>query len=479
MVSRLMLFIFLAVIFSCQKDEIFPLLGDQVEGPTDVSKDASEKYFFILNSDYSRKFNQGSLLVVDKDGDKKATLPLPRLGRFMSVSKNWLITGFDRQELKNNPSLYLVNISSPEKPALAHSFQMSCIPIQTVIHSSEKYFFTSCLGGEIYYGEINESDPIKSNLKLVRKYSGGNYNYRCLYLDETRNLLLGFVTKLGDQTFSDEFFDDKESYTKGKKVSDESNEVPDKYESDLKRVNYYLPIQKRFQFFVYDVEKESGKNFPEETSENNLNQEMRWLYYDLNNFDETPDNGLETLDSVLNKTKKTYRTNFWEAKKDPSNQNVFYLSQRGTDLSTHTNQIVKVTITGDLKINSETNAVPKTSDVMSFERVYGFKDAGNVEKQYPGDFEVISFQGETLLVVNHFKDLAYFQRNKVGFGLAATILGKPYWYKEMMETDAYKSYYQISVMSDGTGMSGLYYGAGASLFKVSREDGLKILKIIQ
>ena len=49
----------------------------------------------------------------------------------------------------------------------------------------------------------------------------------------------------------------------------------------------------------------------------------------------------------------------------------------------------------------------------------------------------------------------------------------------MMETDAYKSYYQISVMSDGTGMSGLYYGAGASLFKVSREDGLKILKIIQ
>src|SRR5690606_982735 len=117
-----------------------------------------------------------------------------------------------------------------------------------------------------------------------------------------------------------------------------------------------------YQFFVYDIaaerdhpedcelSKDEDCVFPRRTiSDPVVKRELRWLYFQVRNFDGSPD-----LPNVA-ETMRYYRTNFWDAVPDPDDASSFYLSHRGPPIdkinkgSPYANHVVKATIVGDLR----------------------------------------------------------------------------------------------------------------------------------
>jgi hypothetical protein len=206
-------------------------------------------------------------------------------------------------------------------------------------------------------------------------------------------------------------------------------------------------------------------------------KELRWIYFKLDNFDGTPDQS----EHFNNNQYKYYRTNFYEAKPDPEDTNSFYLSQRGApNDSQYSNQIIKVTYTGDIKAGEN---VPKTGDVLKFTRVYGFKGIQSNKYSYPGDFDVVAINGQKTVVVNHFRDLSTWSRNDTFFAVSAQLLDNPTWFSEITGQLSPKSdirtYYQVAVNSKGRAISPSFYGNSVVLFDVNPGVNIQIKEILR
>jgi hypothetical protein len=460
--------------FGCKKGEKFPQLGERVASPIDVAVDTSEQYFYALNSDFPRDYNQGSLLVVTSEGEKVGVVPIPRLGRSLTVAGNSLIVTISASE-DNAPQILLFDITDPKAPVLAKTFVPSeCNPINALAKASYSYWVVSCSNGSIFAGDL-ASPLANSTLNHVRSYPGAR---RALHIDTGRNLLLAFPTDLGDQTWGDAQMEDTKSYfdvalklpnqaivTEGT-LTEASNQIPDAYE----RTAYERSNKSQrglYQFAVYNLETGHNENWTTMEPAKAI-LELHWIYFDLSNFDGTPDLP-QTADSLKS---HYYRTNFWEAKPDPTDADVFYISHRGTNDplfggSKHSNSIIKVRITGDL-----TSSSLVTSDTLSFERIYGFKgELDPSSRHYPGDFELATVQGKPLLVVNHFKDLVNWPRQHF-FSLAAKVIGENHWFAENTSTSSLKSYYQIALTSSGRAMAANFYGDSLILLDVTPGVGI-------
>ncbi len=456
---RFVMFLTLALsgmLAHCKKDEQFPPLGDKIVSPTDVAIDTSQQYFYALNSDYPRDYNQGSLTVLNLEGQKITTIPLPRLGRSLTVAGQTLIVTISNSG-ESAQKILLFDISTPQAPTLEKSFEPSdCNPLNAVAKTNYSYWVVACSNGNILAGDL--ASPLSlSTLSRVRTYPGPR---RALHIDTSRNVLIAFPTDLGDQTWGDGQLIDSESYSEqdGTKT-DAANEIPDIWErTRAERSN--KARRGIYQFAVYDLKEGHDSGWSAKDSKESL-ADLHWIYFNLTNTDGSLDLP-QTSDNVGN---RYYRTNFWEAKADPSNANAFYLSQRGsTDAlhggSQHANSVIRVRITGDIKAKSFL-----TSDVLSFERVYGFKSEIASGRQYPGDFEIITVQGKQMLVVNHFRDLATWPGQGY-FSLASKILGDNSWYSELISSSSNKTYYQIAVSSSGRGLAANFYGNSLILLDV-------------
>ena len=86
---------------SCKRDEVFPDLNDQVASPVDVAVSDSGKHFYIINADFDRTYNKGSIMVIDEDGKKIKTVEIPRMARIVSVAGNAMVVTFDRRDDDN------------------------------------------------------------------------------------------------------------------------------------------------------------------------------------------------------------------------------------------------------------------------------------------------------------------------------------------------------------------------------------------
>jgi hypothetical protein len=447
----------------CKKNEKFPALGDKIVSPIDVAVDVSEQYFYALNSDYPRDYNQGSLVVLDLEGKKIQTIPLPRLGRSLTVAGNTLIitvsnTGDSPQQI------LLFDISTPQSPSLAKTFEPSdCNPINAAAKANYSYWVVSCSNGKILAGEL--ASPISnSTLNLVRNYPGAR---RALHIDPSRNLLIALPTDMGEQSWGDSQLSDSETYSEETGTKTEvANEIPDAWEKTRsERTN--KARRGIYQFAVYDLKEAHDNGWPAKEFKDSL-ADLRWIYFNLSNLDGTPD----MPQTTENATKRYYRTNFWEAKADPEDSDVFYVSQRGsTDAlrggSQHANSVIRVRITGDLKSTGLT-----TNNVLSFERIYGFK--GELEsggRQYPGDFELATIQGKKVLMVNHFRDLVNWPGQGY-FSIAAKVVGENQWFSEISSTSSGKSYYQIALTSSGRGLAANFYGNSLILLDVAPGVGI-------
>jgi hypothetical protein len=473
----------------CARDEKFPSIGLNVASPSDVAVSASGSHFYALNADFDRTYNQGSLLVMDRDGNKLSAVPLPRMGRSLTVAGNDIIANFDFQDDEDGkPQVVLLDATDPANPVVARRFDLGCSPINAVARAGYPYFFVVCDGGRLYVGEF-KTPRADSTLKRVRSYGTDR---RALYLDTQRGLLLGFVTDMDEQRLTDAGYEDSRSYdADANEIPDAGpNEVPDEYENSRRALSARAS-RETFQYFVYDIdrEKENAPNcdasagatacsFPaRDNSDPIVRQELRWIYYKLFNFDGTPD-----PNSFHDKpTYKYYRTNFWSAEPDPSDPNVFYLSHRGPprkDGSPHANQIVRATFVGDLRVAED--KVPATADALSFERVYGFNGSESSKFHFPGDFEVRDIAGQKLLLVNHFRDLSNWKRGDVYFSLAAKIIDENVWLAETANNkDPLTSWYQTALAPDGRAVAGSFYGNAVMLLEVTPGVGIKELKRIQ
>ncbi len=492
MLRRFVIPLLLLPMLSCRTDEKFPALADKVASPVDIAVNDSGEYFYLLNSDFDRTYNQGSLLVLDADGNKAKAVPLTRLGRNLTAAGNDLLITMDAQDDgKTGPQVLLYDISTPTSPELKATLPLTCSPANAVLRSNYNYFAVACFDGSIWIGTL-ASDRTASTLKKVRQWGGTR---RALYLDTTRNLLLGFPSISGRPEIADREFIDITRYNstaaevKGDAGEQVANEIPDAMEQN-KRAQSNRSQREAYQFFVYDIAKEKEQApdcttsdtetcaFPyRDKSSAIAEKELRWIYFKLDNFDGTPDQSDHFNDNQY----KYYRTNFYEAKPDPEDTNSFYLSQRGVpNDSQYANQIIKVTYTGDLR-PSET--APKTGDVLQFARVYGFKGAQASKNSYPGDFDILSINGQKTVVVNHFRDLITWSRNDTFYSVSAQLLDNPNWFSELTGQLSPKSdvrtYYQVAVNSKGRAMSPSFYGNSVVVFDINPGVNIEIKKILK
>ena len=461
--------------FSCKKSEKFPILGDRVVSPIDVATDVSGTYFYALNSDYPRDYNAGSLLILTNEGQKAGVVPLPRLGRSLTVAGNTLIITFSNSG-EAAAQVMLFDITAPNSPVLAKTFEPAdCNPINALAKTAYSYWVVACSNGKLFAGDLS-ADLTGSTLNHVRDYPGSR---RALHIDTSRNLLLAFATDMGFQSWGDQESEDSKTYNdteddgiENGTVTDAPNEIPDKLER-LRSDRANKSARGIYQFAVYDLKAAHDNGWQHKEFKDSLN-ELRWTYFNLANFDGTPD----VAQTVANINTRYYRTNFWDAKADPEDGDVFYISHRGTadaqfGGSLHANSIIKVRVLGD-----PTNMSLTTADVLSFERIYGFKgelDPGG--RQYPGDFEIATVQGRPLLMVNHFRDLKNWPSQPY-FSIATKVIGENHWFDEISSTSSTKSYYQIALTPSGRAMATNFYGNALILLDVSPGVGITELATV-
>jgi hypothetical protein len=454
----------------CKRQETFPEIGEKVASPIDVATSTDGKHFFVLNADFDRTYNTGSILTLDEEGNKVAAVKVPRLGRSMTIAGNDMLLTFDRPDDNETigGQVWLMDISDPADIKFVKSWMLTAsadtTPINAAMREGYPYFAVSTLDGRIYAGEL-KSDREKSTLNLVRNLQTRR---RALYIDPLRNLLFAFVTDMGsqDDDVTDQTLPDEITVSDTDERTSEPNEIPDNFE-DTRRARNNTARHELYQMLVYDFESEAAEGFPERTKKEALKRnEFRWVYFTTSNYDGTPDDpGL-----AFSTTSKEYRTNFWEALPDPQDVNSFYLSQRGIGANTHANHIVKASIVGDLVGDGET--VPKTADVMTFERVYGFAGELDTNLHYPGDFDIKMVGGRPLLAVNHFRDLVYWRRSEVRFSIATKVLGEHNWFDELTSTNALDSYYQVALNPSGKALTCSFYGHAVILLDITPGAGI-------
>jgi hypothetical protein len=451
-----------SLVVACKKQEKFPELGNRVANPVDVGVDSSERYFYALNSDYPREFNQGSLLVIDTSGTKVNAIALPRLGRSLTVAGNALIVTLSKSE-ESPAKILLFDISSPEAPKLAKSFEPTeCNPLNAIARANYGYWALSCSNGPIFAGDL--ASPLEnSTLHKIRNF---RMSRRALHLDTGRNLLLAFPTDIGEQEFSDLQADDSKSVDDNDAETNEPNEIPDQYErSRFERAK--KARNEIHQLAVVNLSEAASSGWPEKDQTQSI-QDLRWVYFNLAEKDGT----LDLPATATNQNTKYYRTNFWEAKPDLTDPDTLYLSHRGTldktrSASPHANNIIRVKITGDL-----TDKTAKTKDVLTFERIYGFKaELEKSDRHFVGDFELASIQSKTVLLINHFRDLVNWPGQGY-FSLATKVVGDNSWFSESSTSFSGKSYYQVALTSSGRGLAANFYGNSLILLDVTPGVGI-------
>ena len=487
----------LTISLSCKREETFPSIGDKIASPIDVQASESGEYFYILNADFDRTYNMGSILIVDKDGNKIKTVEVPRLGRSLVVTDKDMIVTTDFPDDKGKAQVLLFDLTDPKEPALKQKFNLDCSPINIALRKNYDYFFVTCGDGNLHMGKL-EAARENSWMKHIRRFDATR---RALYIDPKRELLFAFTTDIGSQGTADRLAADIATYDEiPAEVKNEAGEsVPDDIPDDMQSTKREVAASAGkgiYQFTVYDIkaEKENAPGCTVTETENCkfplrtgidplLKKETRWIYFHLNNFDGTPDSI-----SALDPNFKNYRTNFYEVKPDPFDPDTFYLSHRGVPAkSEFANQIVKVQFVGDIRPSAE-GKVPLTGDVLTFERISGFKGEGlngleTTKLHYPGDFELTEIDGQQVLVVNHFKDLASeaWNRNEVYFSITAKTLEENSWFTELPGSikTPLKTFYQIAINNSGRALSCSFYGNAVMLLEVTPGVGIREIKRIE
>ena len=417
--------ILLAVLVtSCASEEKFPSLGQRLASPVDVAVSAAGDYFYVLNADYDRTYNRGSILVLDAEGNKLSAVSVPRMARNLSVAGDKLLVTFDRNTTADAATVQLYSLVEPSNPSLLKSWQIDCMPLGAVMRSGFSYFFVSCARGELFLGNHNNL-----SLKHVRTY---RHPRRALHLDPQRGLLFAFTAAVNRQRVNATTLTDRFTYTEAGEEIAKPDGIPDAWA----KIKDTQLLYHAFQYAVYDIfaARDVQPQFPHR--EDDLDAEMHWVHYPR---------WQETRES----DSKTYHTNFYDAHPDPDDKDSFYLSQRGA-LDAAVNNIVRATIDDNHQLQF---------------RVVHSADADD-ELNFPGDIEIKKINDSKMLLVNSFRDFVNWPHEQVFFGITARALTHPNWQQSCHSQLRDESYYRFAVNQHGTVMVSSFYGNRVYVFQL-------------
>jgi hypothetical protein len=475
----------MSLFWACKTEEKLPKLGDQIAGPVDVATSPSGSYFYVLNSDYERRYNEGSIMVLDPETEtptKVNTVFIPRLGRSLDVAQNLLLVTYDAEGEEVLRRIDLWDLQNETNPTLVTSWNIECSPVNGVLAPSQPYFVVSCLSGDIYMGRLDRNNLAASTLDRVRSYG---YAHRALYFYESGSdtYLLGFPTDLDIPNIDDYAAVDKQTYDLASdSMKDGADEVPDQLQDTpqaRRRPNNGYP----YQMFVYNITAEEAASAADPNigsarfrylepgtyaKPTQVNKELRFVYYTLRELDGTPASGEGTIDIDT----RIYRSNFWMAKRASSDPaEVFYLSQRGNSYGSTSNNVLRV----EINPASLTAADAKFSDIFKVQRVYGFANDRDSTGRYPGAFAVTEIEGQPMLLVNHFRDLINF-RDAPFYSITRKFLNPPYSLEQASSYDSTAfeaSFYQLAVSKTGKLLTCSFYGQSLYLFDVSPRTSMR------
>ena len=413
------------LVTNCAHEENFPALGQRLASPVDVAVSVAGDYFYVLNADYDRTYNRGSILVLDAEGNKLNAVAVPRMARNLSVAGDKLLVTFDRNTTVDDATVQLYSLAQPSKPSLLKSWKIDCMPLSVVMRSEFSYFFVSCAQGELFLG-----DHANLSLKHVRTY---RHPRRALHLDSQRGLLFAFVGAVNRQLLSAMTLTDRFTYTEEGEEIDKPDGIPDAWA----KIKDSQPIFRSFQYAVYDIfaARDASPQFPHR-EDDDLDAEMHLVHYPR--WQET-----RASDS------KTYHTNFYDAHPDPEDKDSFYLSQRGRSDSA-ANNIVKATIDDNHQLQFEVVHSADADDELNF----------------PGDIEVKKINDNKMLLVNSFRGFVNWPREQVFFGVTARTLTQPSWQQSCNSQLRDESYYRFAVNQHGTVMVTSFYGNRVYIFQL-------------
>lgn len=470
---------------ACKTEEKLPKLGEQIAGPVDVATSPSGSYFYALNSDYERRYNEGSIMVIDPETEtptKVTTIPIPRLGRSLDVAQNLLLVTFDAEGDETFRRIDLWDLQNETNPTLVTSWSIECSPVNGVIAPSQPYFTVSCLNGDLFMGRLDKGNLAASTLDRVRSYG---YAHRALYFYEggANTYLLGFPSDLDIPNIDDYPALDKAGYDLASdSMKEGANEVPDVLE-DTPQARRRPGNGYPYQMFIYNVTSEEAASPADpnigtarfrylETGTfakpNQVNKEMRFIHYTLRDTDGTPASGEGTVDIDT----RIYRTNFWMAKRAPNDAaEVFYLSQRGNSYGSTSNNVLRM----EINPAALTATTLKFSDMFKVQRVYGFTNDRDSVARYPGAFAVTEIDGQPMLLVNHFRDLINF-RDAPFYSITRKFLNPPYSLEQASSYDSTAfdaSFYQLAVSKTGKLLTCSFYGRSLYLFDVRPRTSMR------
>ncbi|RZA24446.1 MAG: hypothetical protein EOP10_09880 [Proteobacteria bacterium] len=476
---------------SCKTEEKLPDLADKLAGAVDVVTAPSGNYIYALNSDYERRYDKGSILIINPDApegsQKVKAISVPRMGRSMSIAQNLMIITYADPEAKEAGRLQIWDLSSELEPQIVAEMDVGCQPLNAVLAPSSPYFTVSCKGGWILMGKNphNTADA-RVTLDLVRGYE---WDRRALYFYETggKTYLFGFPTDLEALDAADQNLEDSKTYVAADDtITDGPNGVPDGFElTEAARRRTILASP--YQMFIYPVsDEEAASQGPQDPiipafntfrfiaagtyrKPSQSNTELKFINFTLLEANGQP----SAAEQITTPTLHRYRTNFWEAKTGPEqNPAIIYLSQRG-DYGSESNNVVRMLLSDAGLANV---ATVKFEDLFTVSRVYGFAIDRDNGGRYPGDFEFATIGGEPMLFVNSFRDLIYFG-NAPFYSVTRKLLEAPAVTQDVPSsfdsTGFGASFYQLAVSKSGKVLTSSYYGNVLYLFDGSPGVSIK------
>jgi hypothetical protein len=142
--------------------------------------------------------------------------------------------------------------------------------------------------------------------------------------------------------------------------------------------------------------------------------------------------------------------------------------------------VIRVTLNQPALLNDAEN-FGLTSEMFSFERIFGFSADNPSSKNYPGDFELYQADSKNLLVVNNFRDAVYWPGQE-NFAVTVKSLGeantstKP---AEYLSDDFDESAYQLAIDDSGTVLSCSFYGGALLVFDLADDGSISLRKKIE
>tara|TARA_Y100000991_G_scaffold212165_1_gene195776 strand:- start:445 stop:1917 length:1473 start_codon:yes stop_codon:yes gene_type:complete len=458
--------ILLALLLSnCNEVQERHAINMDISRPIDIKTDSEKEVFYILNSNMAGDFKDGSILLVDKSGNKLEAFSTPSLGRSLYVnnnlaqssgSKQRLLASFEGGQDDSQATIQVYDLSNAKKPQLEKTWNIEGRPANAVLDETGTKIAVSCYDGELYLGSLEDEDPSNWSLKHIRTYPGPLRRAMVF----RQGMLYLFVTFPLSPLARDQIYQDTKTFDDKGEVTDENTPdgMPDKFAEE--NYAFYRKQTSFFHFVTLDVElalsetENSSVSLPKSFKE--TQSELKWLYFNL----EGADSSLDTGSADSEKGERFYRTNFWQATPHIDGDK-FYLSQRGgySENSGKISSLSNNVLLFEIKAEEEAGV---ENGYFNVERYFGYEESlHDVKRSYVGAFDLLSYGSENieqnLLVVNHFRgpDMS----SDPYYSLTSLVPKDPSKdnYKIKSSEKMEGSYYSVAVGDGGVILSSFFY----------------------